>query len=88
MQLNLKPLIVLLLLLAVAVVFFAPSVDLQPTALRASRSAQALQSGLISTALVLSGLLCMAGFCFARRTLDSHLTSHGDLLVLNCTRLC
>ncbi len=88
MQPNLKSMMVLLLLLVVAAVFLAPSVDLEPTALRASQAAQALQATLISTALVFSGLFGIAGFFFARRTLDSHLTNYDDLLVLNCTRLC
>jgi hypothetical protein len=77
-----------LLLLAVAVVFFAPLVDLEPTALRASRAAQAVQAALISAAFVLSGLLCIAVFCFPGGSLDSHLMLRDNLFVLNCARLC
>ena len=82
-----KPLLIALLLLAVAVVFFAPSVDLEPTALRASQAAQALQMAIVSAALVFSALVSFVGFSF-RRSLESGLAVDSDLLVLNCTRLC
>lgn len=83
----LQRIFVVLLLVAVAVVFFAPSVDLEPTALRASRAAQAFEAALVSAALVFSGLLSFIGFFFLHDP-HSHLTIDCDLVALNCTRLC
>jgi hypothetical protein len=87
-QSSFRAVLVVLLLLTIAAVFFAPSVDLEPTALRASQAARALQTILISAAYVLSSLLCIASICFPGGILDSHLVIHHDLTVLNCTRLC
>lgn len=78
---------IVLLLVAVAVVFFAPSVDLEPTALRASQAAQALQVALISAALVLCGLLGFVGF-LSLCSLHFCLGADCDLVALNCARLC
>jgi len=77
-----------LLVLVVAVVFFAPSTDLEPSALRALQAARALQLALVSAALSLSVLLCFACFFLVRERSDSPLPSDDDLITLNCARLC
>jgi hypothetical protein len=82
-----KSILIVLLLVAVAVVFFAPSVDLAPTALRAAQAAQALQVALISAVFVCSGLLCLVGLV-SPRDFESLLFIDCDLVTLNCTRLC
>jgi hypothetical protein len=80
--------LITLLVLVVAVVFFAPSTDLEPTALRASQAARALQFALISAALTLSLLLCSTCFGFLHRHSESPLASDDDLVTMNCSRLC
>jgi len=75
------------LLLTVALVFFAPSVDLEPTALRAIQAARAVQLAIISAALVFTSLLGITAISFRwERSFDP--ANDGDLLVLNCSRLC
>jgi len=76
------------MILVVAVVFFAPSIDLEPTALRASQAAQALQLALISAGLTLSLLLSFACFFFVQECSDFTRGSNDDLVTLNCARLC
>jgi uncharacterized membrane protein YbhN (UPF0104 family) len=85
---NIRFLLVAFVVLVVAVVFFAPSTDLEPTALRALQAAKALQLALVSAALVLSSLLCFSCFWFLQEYCDSHRASNDDLVALNCTRLC
>jgi len=75
------------LLLTVALVFFAPSVDLEPTALRSVQAARALQLAMISAALVFTSLLSIRTISF-RWERDFGPANDSDLLVLNCTRLC
>jgi len=82
-----KSALIILLLVAVAVVFFAPSVDLEPTALRAAQAAQARQIALISAAFAFSGLLCFIGLV-SPSDRESRVLIDCDLVTLNCTRLC
>lgn len=81
-------LVAIFLVVLVAVVFFAPSADLEPSALRASQAARALLLALVSAALTLSVLLRFACFCFLREGSESPLPNDGDLITLNCARLC
>jgi len=81
-------LLITFLILVVAVVFFAPSTDLEPTALRASQAARALELALVSAALTLSLLLCFACFSYVHERSDFPLASDDDLVTLNCARLC
>ena len=83
----LKSLLVILLLVAVATVFISPAIDLEPTALRASRAAQALQIALLSAALAIRGLLSPI-FVSLTPQAESRGVNHENLLDLNCTRLC
>jgi type II secretory pathway pseudopilin PulG len=83
-----KHALVALLLVTIVAVFVAPGIQLEPTALRASRAAQALQMALLSAALAFTALLCFAGPSLICRGCASSLTAHGDLLDLNCIRLC
>lgn len=85
---DIQFLCVTLLVLVVAAVFFAPSADLEPTALRAIQAAQALQLALLSAALTLTLLLCFACFCVLPKHSDSPLVLDDDLVIRNCTRLC
>lgn len=85
---NSRFLLITLLVAVVAVVFFAPSTNLEPTALRASQAAKALQLALVSAALTLSLLLCSACVCFVPEGSNSTLPSDDDLVTLNCSRLC
>lgn len=87
MRSALKHMAVLALVLIVLAVFLAPTIDLEPTALRASRAAQALQAALASAALVFTALLFCAEVCL-RQVSDARFDFNCDLLVLNCTRLC
>jgi hypothetical protein len=79
---------VTVLLVTVVAVFISPAIDLEPTALRASQAAQALQTALLSAAFVLSSLLCLAAPGFLGPICHLRLKIHADLLELNCTRLC
>ena len=81
-------LLITFLILVIAVVFFAPSTDLEPTALRASQAASALQLALVYAALTLNALFFLACLSMVREFSDSHLASHDDLITLNCSRLC
>lgn len=82
----------LLLLLALAAVFLAPSVDLEPSALRAARAAAILFLSIFIASHLLLALAsnplqeCRA--VFERRDSDSTVTSDLSLLDLYCTRLC
>jgi hypothetical protein len=79
--------IVVIVTVAVAMVFIAPLVSLEPTALRSAKSALALFAAL--TSLVTANLLQ------CRRLLDEPLTDSvnvirpsEDVLDLICSRLC
>jgi uncharacterized membrane protein len=85
-------LLVLLLLVALAVVFFAPSVHLEPTALRASRDAAMLVLAIFVAAHLLAAsysltVLWERGF-FEQEGSDPVLAEHSSLIDLYCTRLC
>lgn len=77
-----------LLLIAVLVVFLAPSIDLAPTALRASRAAKMVLIALAAAALTLGPLFPVAAFSVSPESKDSYHTAIDDLVTLNCTRLC
>jgi ABC-type uncharacterized transport system permease subunit len=77
-----------LTVLAVAVVFLAPTVDLEPSALRAAQAARVLQTAMLSAAFALGVLLCFASLCLPQSRHDGTAASLSDLLRLNCTLLC
>ena len=85
---NIRFLIVALLVMVVAVVFFAPSTDLEPTALRASQAAKMLLQALVSAALILSFLLSFARLFFVHEPSDLLMAGGDDLVTLNCALLC
>ena len=80
---------VILLMLSVVAIFVSPAVDLQPTALRALKSAN-----LLFAALVLAGSALCARIHVAPEPIGTIVERHSvlspppDLLELNCTRLC
>jgi hypothetical protein len=82
--------IALVILLAIGVVCFAPSVDLEPTAIRA------VEASLIFLALACVGqivtrlALPTPGLMQVHATVCNQSTSPSDvsLIDLNCTRLC
>lgn len=77
-----------LTVLAVAAVFLAPMVDLEPSALRAAQAARALQTAMISAAFTLGDLRSFASLCLLESDNDGAAASLSDLLTLNCTLLC
>jgi len=81
-----------LLILALAVVFLAPSVNLEPTALRAARAAAMVFLGIFVAghslaASVLSIKSQPAAFC-QRETASPIAHSEVSLIDLLCSRLC
>jgi hypothetical protein len=82
----------LLLVLAIAIIFIAPSVDLEPSALRAWRAAVLVFLAIIIAVQVLSGiyyssLLKICSLC-APESSRLCCSSELSLLDLCCARLC
>lgn len=80
--------VALVLLIAVLGIFVSPAVDLDPTALRSIRAAQALLTGIFAAATVLAAFisLVLAGHIGVRG--DFIAATHDHLFELNCSRLC
>lgn len=82
----------LLLVLAIAIIFIAPSVDLEPTALRAWRAAVLVFLAIIIAAQVLSGFYCssLLKICglYVPEPACPSCSSELSLLDLCCTRRC
>jgi hypothetical protein len=81
-------LIVTLILIAVAFVFIAPSVSLEPTALRAAQAALAFFTALTSACLFSSGLTLRSFFQLPLSFHEPHALSSEELIDLTCSRLC
>ncbi len=81
--------LVILLLLSVIAIFASPAVDLEPTALRAMKTAGLLVATLLLACSVVCGLL-QALLGHASVIVDRHsvLAPPLDLLKLNCALLC
>ena len=89
----LKPrtILVVLLLLTLAVVFFAPSMHPEPTALRAARQAALIFLAIFAAARLASFYLANRIWSFEFPHLldpDSVSEDYSGLLDLNCSRLC
>ena len=85
-------LLVLVLLVVLAVVFFAPSMHLEPTALRAARHAAMVFLAIFVAAHLFFSAFSLAaprelGF-FAREASAPGLSGHSSLIDLYCSRLC
>jgi hypothetical protein len=83
-----KRVVAWLLVLAIAVVFISPIVDLDPTALRSVRAAQSLQMALASAAASFSALLLGLSSNFSPSVDRFFVAVRGHLFNLNCSRLC
>lgn len=87
-----RPWLVLFLLLVLAGVFIAPTVDLQPTALRAWQAAALLFLGIyIAGRAVLGGFQAPMLVRYSLREAQADnwaLPADSRLLELHCTRLC
>lgn len=81
-------LITILLLFGITVVFVSPMVNLDPTALRASRAAQVLISTLASAAFLFSSFLIASGRSRIALSGKTAAQFPGDLLALTCSLLC
>jgi hypothetical protein len=84
-------LVVVLVLLAVVIVFFAPTVDLEPTAMRAVKAASIIFLAIAAVGQTVTNLVLFSRGPFESAVSDSNLWSHllqGSLLDMNCTRLC
>jgi len=79
----------IVLLLSVLVVFIAPAVDLEPTALRAMQAASLLFAVLALARTTIAATLTLSnpymGAVFSGRPIDA---STASLVDLNCARLC
>jgi hypothetical protein len=77
------------LLLTVLVIFAAPAVDLEPTALRAMQAATLLFAVLALAGTTIAAMLTMSGAClgtiFGFHPIG---TTTASLVDLNCVRLC
>lgn len=80
--------VALVLLIAVLVVFISPAVDLDPTALRSMRSAQALLMGILAIATALTGFLSQVLLALVPMRDDFLVIVDDHLFDLNCSRLC
>jgi predicted membrane-bound spermidine synthase len=83
-------LLALLVMISVAVVFFAPSVDLEPTALRAAQAAELVLLAIASVGILITAHLPVL-MTRPREREDLVLIILGrepNLVDLNCTRLC
>ena len=69
----------------ILLVFVAPSIDLEPTALRARQAAQMLLASITSYAFLFAGLSLARCMVTAWRRQKGVVASLQDL---NCTRLC
>lgn len=77
------------LLLTVAVVFIAPTVSLQPTAMRAARAAMMAMVALATTATALFTLLLFPAVPLrSSAVLFGDVVSFPELIDLVCARLC
>lgn len=83
---TLKSLFAILLMIGVLFVFVAPSLSLQPTALRAAKAALALALFLAAAAVNLSGRLPFN--FFPVRDVTEPSKPSEDMLALVCSRLC
>jgi hypothetical protein len=81
--------IVIVLLLIVMTVFIAPTVDLEPTALRAMKAASLLFAALVLAGTAIAALLSVSfsstGIILAS---DSARQKAANIVDLNCVRLC
>lgn len=79
----------ILLLLSVLIVFTAPAVDLEPTALRAMQSASLLFAALALAGTTIAAMLIASnpslGVVFGFHPIE---TSSASLVDLHCVRLC
>jgi len=84
---TIKAEIAVLLVLGIAVVFFSPALDLQPTTVRFTRPAPLPLAALVAAAL---GVCVTPLVGYSRFAAFSQLipTGAGSLVDLNCTRLC
>jgi hypothetical protein len=92
MSSRLNIVLVILLILAVTLVFLAPMVDLEPTALRAVRAAAMLFLAIVIAAHFFRGsyfipILMAFGFC-NRENLNPIQVDQPSLIDLYCSRLC
>ena len=77
------------LLLAIAAVFVAPSVDLEPTAMRAARAATTAMAALVATATALIPFtLPVKKFTLTTVIPQNVSVSFRELVDIFCTRLC
>jgi quinol-cytochrome oxidoreductase complex cytochrome b subunit len=85
-------LLVLVLLVVLAVVFFAPSMHLEPTALRAARDAAMVFLAIFIAAHLFVSALGLAApwdhSFFAREASSPGLSAQSSLIDLYCARLC
>ena len=78
-----------LLLLAIAAVFVAPGVDLEPTAMRAARAATAAMAALAAIASGVLTPLVLTPQEFVLTPVIPHRNGNfPDLIDVFCTRLC
>ena len=88
---NLRIILVVLLLLSLAIVFFAPSMHAEPTALRAARQAALVFLAIFAAARSVSFYLTNTIWsCKFPSSPDSDFISDDEsgLLDLYCSRLC
>jgi hypothetical protein len=87
---SVKSVLVILLLLSVITVFASPFVNLEPSALRAMRSADLLLAALALAGTVTFGLAVIVSWCDSVTGYESPGAEKTaqDLLKLNCARLC
>lgn len=77
-----------LLMFAVAMVFIAPSVDLDPTTLGSQQAAMLAMSALLAACTVLSAVLIPTWSSVRGWSFESAAVHFFGLLDLICTRLC
>ena len=84
-----KPGIVIVLLLVVMTVFLAPTVNLEPTALRAMKAASMLFAALALAGTAFAALLSVS-FASTGIIFESHRVPQkaGNIVDLICARLC
>jgi hypothetical protein len=91
---GIRSLMAIAIVLAVLFVLIAPTLNLAPSALRASRAAQILFLCLVLCLSLMTDAVSVAGFQYACDFCDSDYGGHANplqqcgLLDLNCTRLC
>lgn len=79
-----------LLLLSVAVVFMAPGVNLEPTAMRALQAATLAMAALAATGALVTSVLRLSEQFALRRLIPRKFFGGGspDPMAVFCTRLC